>query len=212
MQPFHLYVGMDGPSINLQFQQDIKGRYFKVCLASFVCQLANIEICVCQNYRSMIKSKRIFLHLFPKAKGIQKISQRCKYLTLVVFLSNQDKPFLNMDLSHKLLIHYAVPWHEHTAQLPLFYRALLAKFSDVKDEGAPEKLIEIVTIAKSLIQDILLLDNEASCCICYVEVASYLKINLPFNNKILEYTQFLNPQERNDRLFLKLYWLLLILA
>ena len=56
---------------------------------------------------------------------------------------------------------------------------------------------------RSLIQNGLVINEEAVklcsfCRKCFVAAASYLHKNLPFNNNILEYVQFLHPEKQND--------------
>ena len=61
--------------------------------------------------------------------------------------------------------------------------------------------IDVGTKAKTIISDF---DNEchknkfySSCQKCYIATVSYLQNNLPFNNKIIEYSQYLHPQKRS---------------
>ena len=72
---------------------------------------------------------------------------------------------------------------------------------DKKDHLKSTKLIKVGTKARSLIQNGLVIDEEvvnfSYCCKCFVVAASYLQINLPLNNKILEYAQYLHPERRN---------------
>ena len=150
------------------------------------------------------------------------------YLAFVVFFSNLCESFLITFQSDKPLIHLL--FHGMSTLLTTILQSIVnKKCLYVNDEGVAKKLkpiadlvmidlhkkenlksaklIEIGTKARSLIQDSLLLDSDiatfrSSCRICYVEAASYLQVNLPFNNKVLEYAQFLHPQKRNDRLSL----------
>ena len=41
-----------------------------------------------------------------------------------------------------------------------------------------------------------------SHCSCFVAAVSYLQMNLPFNNKILKYVQYLHYEKQNDSLSL----------
>ena len=65
----------------------------------------------------------------------------------------------------------------------------------------PSSFIDDGTKAKTIISD---LDNGtdknrfySSCQKCYIAALSYLQNNLPFNNKIIEYSQYLHPQKRS---------------
>ena len=76
-----------------------------------------------------------------------------------------------------------------------------------KENLKSASLIEIWTKARSLIHDDPAVDDaiatlHTSCLKCYVEAASYLQVNLPFNNKAIEYAQFLHPEKRNDQMVL----------
>ena len=68
-------------------------------------------------------------------------------------------------------------------------------------------MIELGTKARSSIQSCIAGDTEVAkfrlyCGKCFVEAASYLEINLPFSNKILEYFQYLHPEKQNNSLSL----------
>ena len=67
-----------------------------------------------------------------------------------------------------------------------------------KENLKSANLIEIGTKTQSLIHgdhavDYAIVTFRKSCLKCYVEVASYLQVNLPFNKKVTEYAYFLNP-------------------
>ena len=62
------------------------------------------------------------------------------------------------------------------------------------------RFIDVGTKAKTIISDF---DNEcdkskfhSSCQKCYIAAVSNLQNNLPFNNKFIEYSQYLHPQKR----------------
>ena len=65
----------------------------------------------------------------------------------------------------------------------------------------PSSFIDVGTKAKTIISDF---DHEcdknefySSCQKCYIAAVSHLQNNLPFNNKIIEYSQHLHPQKKN---------------
>ena len=71
-----------------------------------------------------------------------------------------------------------------------------------KKESLKSKLfIDVGTHAKLLLESIA--DDEkvkgfrSSCLKSYVTATTYLQQNFPFNNKIIEYAQYLNPEKRN---------------
>ena len=72
-------------------------------------------------------------------------------------------------------------------------------FWERKKNLKPANLIEIGTKTPSLIHGDLAVDDAVdsfckSCLKFYVEAPSYLQENLPFNNIVIEYAQFLNPE------------------
>ena len=72
---------------------------------------------------------------------------------------------------------------------------------NTKESLKPKPLIDVGTHAKLLLEGIADDEKEkgfrSSCLKSYVAATTYLQQNLPFNNKIIEYAQYLHPQKRN---------------
>ena len=70
-----------------------------------------------------------------------------------------------------------------------------------KENLKPSSFIDAEAKAKTIISDF---DKESDkknlysvCQKCYSAAFSYLQNDLPFNNKIIKYSQYLHPQKRN---------------
>ena len=65
----------------------------------------------------------------------------------------------------------------------------------------PSSFIDDGTKAKTIISDFDKGTDKnrfySSCQKCYIAALSYLQNNLPFNKKIIEYSQYLHPQKTN---------------
>ena len=66
-----------------------------------------------------------------------------------------------------------------------------------------DKFVQVGTKAKLLSHENVIDDQavnnfRSSCLKCYVAATSYLQANLPYNNKMIQYVQYLHPEKRND--------------
>ena len=87
--------------------------------------------------------------------------------------------------------------------------ALVQLNLEKKENLKPSSFIDFGTKAKTNISDF---DSEcdknkfySSCQKCYVAAVSCLQNNLPFNNKIIEYSQYLHPWKRRLQCICKCY-------
>ena len=72
-----------------------------------------------------------------------------------------------------------------------------------KENFKSDKFVEVGTKAKLLLHENVIDDQavnnfRSSCLKCYVAATSYLQANLPYNNKVIQYAQYLHPEKRND--------------
>ena len=143
------------------------------------------------------------------------------YLSFTDFLAHQYETFLVTFQSEKPLIHML--FHRMTSLLTNLLENFDSKKSlysytdgsckmknvpdlvqlnlEKKENLKPSSFIDVGTKAKTIISDFV---NEcdknkfdSSCQKCSIVAVSYLQNNLPFNNKIIEYSQYLHPQKRS---------------
>ena len=72
-----------------------------------------------------------------------------------------------------------------------------------KENLKSDKFVEVGTKAKLLLHENVIDDQavnnfRSSCLKCYVAATSYLQANLPYNNNVIQYAQYLHPEKRND--------------
>ena len=98
-------------------------------------------------------------------------------------------------VSKKSLYSYADGYHKINT-VPDLVQLNLEKKQNLK----PSSLIDVGTETKTIISDFDYESNTkkfySSCQKCYIAAISYLQNNLPFNSKIIEYSQYPHPLKK----------------